>query len=74
MARIKMNRNIEDKLASALKNVGAITVHNSRTLDPALWVEADALRLYVQTWIEAPLQQALNEIRGATVEDWDWQN
>lgn len=68
---LKANKKIEYKLQRALDHVHALTSPEHPRLDPKLHAQADALRIYIASWIEPELEQALAEMRGEKrVEDW----
>lgn len=69
---LKANKKIEHKLDRALEAVKTLTSQEHTRLDPALHKQADDLRIYISTWIEPYLEQALAEMRDEKrIEDWE---
>lgn len=68
---LKVNRKIEYKLQRALNAVNTLVDPAHPRLSKDMHVHADALRVYIESWIQPELEQALAEIRGETrTEDW----
>lgn len=69
---LKANKKIEYKLQRTLDHVRALTNPTHPRLDPKLHTQANDLAIYIRTWIEEELEQALAEMRGERrIEDWE---
>lgn len=64
--RLHITRRAHARLLAALDIANTLVSTDHARLDPALHGHADALRIYVDTWLRYPLQAALDSIEGKT--------